>query len=329
MLGVRDLQIFFYTDRGVARAVDGASFSVNRGEVVGLVGESGCGKSVAAMSILGIVAHPGKIAGGKVMLDDQDLIGLSPRDMQYVRGGRIGIVFQDPMTALNPAIRIGEQVAEVLRAHEGKAGMLRDMALLMRTGKGNAAWKRAIASLDEVGIPAPSRRAFDFPHEFSGGLRQRIVMAAAVSGDPEFLIADEPTTALDVTVQAQILELMAKLKDMHNMGILLITHDLGVVAQICDRAAVMYAGHVVEEGAVDQVLHESLHPYTKALLECVPSSSLSDIMPEGIPGAPPDPLDMPEGCRFQPRCSQSRDGCELPQEMRVVGGRRVRCLLYD
>ena len=329
MLEARNLSVYFYTDRGVAKAVDGASFRVERGEAVGLVGESGCGKSVAAMSTLGIVAHPGRIAGGEVLLDGKNLVGQSQRELEWVRGNRVGIVFQDPMTALNPAISVGEQVAEVVRAHQGKAGILRTLGLLTRTRKSSGAWAKAVESLEEVGIPAAGSRAFDYAHEFSGGLRQRIVAAASLAGEPEYLIADEPTTALDVTVQAQILELVAELKDAHNMGVLLITHDLGVVAQLCDRAAVMYAGHVVEEGSVQDILHNPLHPYTEALLRCVPSAREPGAVPEGIPGAPPDPLDMPTGCRFQPRCEKAREGCELPQDYRDVEGRKVRCLLYD
>ena len=329
MLEVKDLQVFFYTDVGVARAVDGASFTVNRGEVVGLVGESGCGKSVAAMSVLGIVGYPGRISDGRVLLDGEDLTQKSSRQMEAVRGSRIGMVFQDPMTALNPAIRLGEQVAETVRAHQGKGGALRTLQLLRRTRMKEPAWKKALAGMEEVGIPAASRRAFDYPHEFSGGLRQRIVFAASISGEPDFLIADEPTTALDVTIQAQILELMYELKDVHNTGILLITHDLGVVAQICDRAAVMYAGHVIEEGTVQELLHNPLHPYTKALLQCVPSATPDDVMPEGIPGSPPDPLNMPSGCRFQPRCEQAGEDCINAQDCREVDGRKVRCVLYD
>ncbi len=329
MLEVQDLQVFFHTERGVARAVDGASFSVERGEMVGLVGESGCGKSVASMAVLGIVAFPGRIEGGRILLDGDDLTRKSQREMQAIRGSRIGMVFQDPLTALNPSICVGEQVAEVLRAHSGPSSTLQTLRLLRRTRGTDPAWKLAVESLDEVGVPAAASRALDFPHQFSGGLRQRIVIASAISGQPHFLIADEPTTALDVTIQAQILELMSELKSTHNTGILLITHDLGVVARTCDRAAVMYAGHVVEQGTVDAILNDPLHPYTKALLSCVPSRTEGDWTPEGIPGSPPDPLDMPAGCRFQPRCPSARAGCERPQDCRTIRGREVRCVLYD
>lgn len=329
MLEVKNLRVHFLTAKGPARAVDGASFTVERGEIVGLVGESGCGKTVAAMSVIGIVAHPGRIVGGSILLDGEELTGKSPREMEAIRGGRIGVIFQDPMTALNPAIRVGEQVAEVIRTHHGRPGIARTVSLLRQTRRTSPEWQAAVRGLEEVGIPAAPERAFDFPHEFSGGLRQRIVIASSVACEPELVIADEPTTALDVTVQAQILELLVNLKEAHDTGVLLITHDLGVVAQLCDRAAVMYAGHIVEDGAVDKLLNNPLHPYTRALLECVPSAASTGHLPKPIPGSPPDPLEMPEGCRFQPRCESARPDCGKPQECRTVEERTVRCLLYD
>ena len=329
MLKIEDLKVHFFTDTGIAKAVDGASFTVDRSEIVGLVGESGCGKTVAAMSVLGIVHHPGRIVGGRILLDGEDLTQQSQRYMETIRGSRIGTVFQDPMTALNPAIRVGEQVAEVIRAHDGRSGLAGSLGLLGSTRRNSSAWSKAVTSLEEVGIPAAERRASDFAHQFSGGLRQRIVVAASIVTEPELLIADEPTTALDVTVQAQILDLLLRLKEAHNTGILLITHDLGVVAQVCDRAAVMYAGHAVENGPVGALLAEPLHPYTRALLKCMPSGLATGELPEQIPGSPPNPLNMPVGCRFRPRCPQARQECDQLQQCRTVEGRMVRCMLYD
>jgi len=296
LLDIRDLRTEFETRHGWIPAVDGASLRVSRGKVTALVGESGCGKSATALSILRLIpTPPGRIAGGEIRFADpdgdgasEDLLSLDDRAMRRIRGNRIAMIFQEPMTALNPVFSIGEQIVEVVELHQ-----------LIR---GRRAWEAAIASLRAVGIPDPQRRVRDFPHQFSGGMRQRVMIAMALACRPAMLIADEPTTALDVTVQQQVLALLRRLQDERGLGILLITHDLGVVAQVADDVYVMYAGRIVEHGPVADVLQRPLHPYTQGLLRCTPRLTDHRSRWETIPGTVPDAAHLPTGCRFHPRC---------------------------
>lgn len=315
LLRVTDLEVQFATGAGMATVVDHVSFEMASGEVLGLVGESGCGKSVTSLAIMRLIAQPpGRISGGRIELAGRELLGLSEREMQQVRGNRIAMVFQEPMTSLDPAFTVGEQIVAAYRRH--------------RTVSRREAWERAIEMLDLVGIPNARGRARDYPHMFSGGMRQRVVIAIALVCEPELLIADEPTTALDVTIQAQILDLLRDLQSQLGMGILLVTHDLGVVNEMCDRVAVMYAGQVVEVSATQGLFARPRHPYSNGLLECLPSDSgLRELTP--IPGTVPAPLEMPAGCRFHPRCRFSDPSrCEAtPVELLSVDhGRLCRCV---
>ncbi|WPB55392.1 ABC transporter ATP-binding protein [Xylophilus sp. GOD-11R] len=297
LLDIQNLQTWFDTRSGVVKAVDGVSLSVDRGETVALVGESGSGKSVTAYSILRLIPPTqGRIAGGRIVFDGTDLVTLPDAGMRALRGNRISMVFQEPLSALNPVLDIGEQVAEAIRLH--------------RPVSRTAARAQAVALLDRVGLPMAARRAADFPHQLSGGMRQRVVIAIALACEPDLLIADEPTTALDVTTQAQILELLKELQQERGMGLLLITHDLGVVAEVADRAAVMYAGRVVEQGAIGPLFDAPSHPYTAGLLA---SMELGDLAPASrlpeIAGVVPSLLDMPAGCAFAPRCGHAQAVC--------------------
>ncbi len=316
VLEVRDLHTHFATYRGVLRAVDGVSFELKRGETLALVGESGCGKSVTALSIMGLVRRPGRIVRGEVLFGGEDLLRKSQSEMRRVRGGRIGMVFQDPLSTLNPTFSVETQIVESLRIHG--------------VAKGKEARERSIELLEAMGIPAARERMGAYPHELSGGMRQRVMIAIAVSCEPELLIADEPTTALDVTLQAQIMDLLAEIKEERGLSIALITHDLGIVSQFSDRAAVMYAGQVVEQGAVAELLEEPLHPYTQGLLRCVPRLGRTDVAITPIEGSVPDMAALPPGCRFAPRCPKAWDRCrdELPEMREVKGDRFVRCHLY-
>jgi peptide/nickel transport system ATP-binding protein len=297
LLALENLHTYFYTDTGVARSVDGVSFQVGAGETVGVVGESGCGKSVTALSILRLVRPPGRIEpGSSIRFEGRDLLALGEREMQQVRGNRIAMVFQEPMTALNPVFTVGDQIAEVARIH---AGMSR-----------RDAWQKAIEMLRLVGIPAPEQRASEYPHQLSGGMRQRVVIAMALVMNPALIIADEPTTALDVTIQAQILELMAELTKRLGTSILLITHDLGVVAENCARVIVMYAGEVVEEAPTAELFAHAHHPYTEGLLGAMPRVGGEAERLATIPGTVPPPTAWPEGCRFRDRCPYSWERCE-------------------
>jgi peptide/nickel transport system ATP-binding protein len=294
LLSVRGLKTYFDTDAGVVRAVDGASFDVHRGETVCIVGESGSGKTVACESITRILdMPPGRIAGGEVWFDGEDLTRMSERRLREVRGGRIGHVFQNPQGALNPVYTVGDQIIEAVRLHSDRSRQ--------------AARERAVELLDRVGIPEAAARVEDYPHEFSGGMKQRVVIAMALAADPDLLIADEPTTALDVTIQAQILRLLAEVQEEFDTGIVFVTHDLGVVAQIADRVVVMYAGKVMERGDVYGLFESAGHPYTQALLRCLPGRGGRT---EPIGGALPDPLSPPSGCRFHPRCPHAIADCE-------------------
>ncbi len=311
LLSVIGLSTHFPAPGGrVLRAVDGVSFTVERGEILGLVGESGCGKSVTALSILRLVPPPGRIAGGRVLFEGRDLLTLGAEEMRRVRGDRIGMVFQEPMSALNPVLTVGEQVAEVLRVHRGMSK--------------KEAGERAVALLARTGIPDPERRAAEYPHQLSGGMQQRALIAMAVACEPDLLLADEPTTALDVTVQAQILALLAALVREGNRGAVLITHDLGVVAQTADRVAVMYAGAIVESAPVAGLFRDPRHPYTIGLLDSLPTPGRRGFA--AIPGAVPDLSDLPPGCRFTPRCARAQARCRVAEPaLEGEEGRSVRC----
>ena len=316
LLAIENLRTYFHTTAGIARAVDGLSLAIAPGETVGLVGESGCGKSVTALSILRLVAAPGRIeSGSRVRFEGRDLLQLDERGMRAIRGNRIAMIFQEPMTALNPVFTVGDQVAEVARIH---AGMPR-----------REAWKRAVEMLDRVGIPAPDERAHEYPHQLSGGMRQRVMIAMALVMQPALLIADEPTTALDVTIQAQILELLAELQQQFGMSVLLITHDFGVVAETASRVIVMYGGEAVEEAPVRELFAHAHHPYTRGLLAAMPRLGTSRDRLQTIPGSVPAPTAWPSGCRFRDRCASAWDRCahEHPAIVDVGTGHASRCHL--
>ncbi len=323
LLRVRDLRTWFHTDDGIVRAVDGVSFDVHRGETVGIVGESGCGKSVTALSIMGLVARPaGRIEPGSLIElggtgEPENLAAVPEARMRKIRGNDIGMIFQEPMTSLNPVFRVGDQIGESLRKHRGLPAA--------------AARTRAVELLDLVGIPDPDQRVDEYPHQLSGGMRQRVMIAMALACDPKLLIADEPTTALDVTIQAQILELLQRLQDELGMAIIMITHDMGVVAETCDRVVVMYAGQVVEEGPVDEIFHDPRHPYTQGLLGSIPTVDRRVGRLTVIPGLVPSPTDWPTGCRFAARCPHAWDLCtvEPPPLFDVAPERRDRCWLEE
>jgi peptide/nickel transport system ATP-binding protein len=315
-LDVRDLSVSFRTDDGLVRAVDGLSFSIDLGDVLGIVGESGSGKTVSMLAVMRLIRDPNAIVGGQVLYRGRDLTKMSQSEMREVRGSEIAMIFQDPMTALTPVYTVGWQIAEQLRAHE------------QMTKRQAAA--RAVELLAEVGISNPSKRADDFPHQFSGGMRQRVMIAMALSCNPSLLIADEPTTALDVTIQAQILALMKRLRREYGSSILLITHDMGVVSDLAERIIVMYAGGVVEEGRKSAVFRDPQHPYTWGLLGSIPRVGRPRVARlAAIPGAPPSPLAPPPGCRFEPRCAFSFELCVTRPELaeRVAPGRRDACHL--
>jgi oligopeptide/dipeptide ABC transporter ATP-binding protein len=315
LLSVRDLRTWFYTDQGIARAVDGVSFEVRAGETLGIVGESGCGKTVTSLSILGLLPQPpAKIEdGSSIRFGGEELVGVSARRMRALRGNEIAMIFQEPMSSLNPVYTVGNQIAEAVRQHRGMDK--------------RAARAEAVRLLAEVGIPNPEQRVDEYPHQLSGGMRQRVMIAMALSCEPKLLIADEPTTALDVTIQAQILDLLAELGERHAMAVLLITHDLGVVAEVCDRVVVMYAGQVVETGGVHEIFADPRHPYTRGLLDSLPSVDDPGQRLSSIPGTVPNPTAWPGGCRFEDRCALAGEGCEQPQPLVTIGGagRSVRC----
>jgi peptide/nickel transport system ATP-binding protein len=295
LLSVEGLETHFPTSQGVLCAVDGVSFTIDRGEVLGLVGESGCGKSVTSLSIIRLVPPPGRIAAGRVLFEGENLLAKDAEAMRRVRGARIAIVFQEPMTSLNPVFSIGDQISSAVLAHGG-AGR-------------REAWERMHAMLDLVQIPSPRQRARDYPHQLSGGLRQRAMIAMALASGPALLIADEPTTALDVTIQAQILDLLRRLQAERGMAVLLITHDLGVVAELCHRVAVIYGGRIVELAPVRRLFARPIHPYTRGLLECLPHPSRFGQPLVSIEGMPPDLRQPGAGCRFAPRCAYAIPSC--------------------
>ncbi len=321
ILEVNDLKTYFGTDDGVVKAVDGVSFHINRGETLAVVGESGSGKSVTSLSIMRLIASPpGRIAGGEMLFEGQDLVKKSEAEMRRIRGNDISMIFQEPMTSLNPVYTVGDQIAEAIQLHQKK--------------NRSQAMKLAAEMLDLVGIPEPGKRVHNYPHQMSGGMRQRVMIAMALSCGPKLLIADEPTTALDVTIQAQILDLMRQLQREIGMSILFITHDLGVVAEIADRVVVMYAGRAVEEGDVREIFAKPQMPYTLGLMNSIPrvdKAALHQDRLAAIPGNVPNPLYLPPGCAFHPRCAYVRDKCKeaIPPLEDTGGGHMVRCIRWN
>ncbi|GIN40896.1 ABC transporter ATP-binding protein [Heyndrickxia sp. FSL K6-6286] len=318
LLKINDLQTHFFSDKGVVKAVDGVTITVNKGETVGIVGESGCGKSVTSLSIMRLLKDtPGKIVGGSIQFEGKDLIQLPEKSMRSIRGNEIAMIFQEPMTSLNPVYKIGRQLVESIRLHMKKDA--------------NEAKEHAIKMLELVGIPRAREIMKEYPHQLSGGMRQRVMIAMAMSCNPKLLIADEPTTALDVTIQAQILDLMRKLREESDSSILLITHDLGVVAEMCDRVVIMYAGKVVEESDVNTIFENPKHPYTKGLLESIPKLGVKIDRLQSIKGNVPAPEQMPKGCKFAPRCPFVMDQCweREPQLQSVNANHTTRCWLHQ
>jgi oligopeptide/dipeptide ABC transporter ATP-binding protein len=317
VLEVKNLKTYFFTDEGVVKAVDDVSFHVEKGKTLGLVGESGCGESVTAMSISRLVSPPGKIVGGEILLNGRNLVALSDQEIRQVRGSQISMIFQEPMTALNPVLTVGFQIAEAVLAHE-------------KTSK-REAWARAVEAMKAVSIPDAEKRAKDYPHQLSGGMRQRIMIAMALVCHPALVIADEPTTALDVTIQAQILELLDSLREQYHVSLILISHDLGVIAEVAETVAVMYAGKIVEIGPAMDVFHNPKHPYTQGLLQSVPrlgSSVRKKDRLDVIEGMVPNLLHLPDGCSFAPRCYKKTVECTLsPIPLEPVSERQeVRCI---
>lgn len=318
LLQVEDLRTYFYVDRGVAKAVDGVSFTVSSGEVVAIVGESGCGKSVTALSILRLIPDPpGRIVSGRVIFKEQDLITMTDTAIENIRGNDIAMVFQEPMTSLNPVFRVGEQIAEVLQRHRH---LSRQEAL-----------HQTVEGLRRVGIPSPEMRVRDYPHQMSGGMRQRVMIAMALACEPSLIIADEPTTAVDVTIQAQVLDLMRQLQKESGVSVLLITHDLGVVAEMAQQVLVMYAGRVVEKASVMDLFDHPLHPYTQGLMHSIPALALADGRKRlaAIPGVVPSLYELPSGCKFSDRCPQVFDRCGSEPDLTEINGHHVRCWLYN
>jgi peptide/nickel transport system ATP-binding protein len=318
LLEVKALHTHFFTDHGEVPAVDGVDLYIEKGEILGVVGESGCGKSVTSLSVMGLVPNPpGKIVSGSIHFKGEDLVKVSEKRMRKLRGNKIAMIFQEPMTSLNPVYTIGDQIGETVRLH--------------RKMSKKEAKQHAVEMLKRVGIPRPEQIVDEYPHQLSGGMRQRVMIAMAMSCDPELLIADEPTTALDVTIQAQILELMRDLNDKTGAAIMMITHDLGVVAEICDRVIVMYAGRVVEEGDARQIFKNPQHPYTKGLIKSIPKMDEKQKRLYSIPGNVPTPGSMPKGCRFAPRCEYVMDKClaVMPELVEVEKDHRSACWLHE
>ena len=314
LLSVQDLRVHFEGDEVIARALDGVSYGVSESETVCIVGESGCGKTVSALSILGLVPQPpGKIIGGEILFNDQDLLNLNETEMQKIRGNRIAMVFQEPMTSLNPVFTIGDQIEEAIMVHEAVSE--------------TEVRQRCVQLLKDVGIPSPEERLHDYPHQMSGGQRQRVMIAMALACNPDVVIADEPTTALDVTIQAQILDLFEEIQNKRDMSLLYITHDLGVVANIADRIYVMYSGIITEQGDASAIFYRPRHPYTQGLLASLPSPGSRGTKLQSIPGAVPDPAHKPGGCPFHPRCSLAVDTCrsEFPDMCDYGDGHMARC----
>ncbi len=313
ILEIKDLAIHFYTEDGDVAAVNGIDLALRHGDTLGLVGETGAGKTTTAKGILRLIpSPPGKIVSGKVLFDGENLLEKTEKEMQKIRGGKISMIFQDPMTALNPVLRVDDQIAEVIRLHSSCSK--------------SEALKGALEMLEKVGIPASRGR--DYPHQFSGGMKQRVVIAMALACNPKLLLADEPTTALDVTIQAQVLDMMKTLKDEFGTSMILITHDLGVVAETCDKVAVMYAGEIVEYGSLEHIFDETAHPYTKGLFHSLPSLDRKERRLKPIAGLMPDPTRLPEGCKFHPRCPFAEERCRTvnPKAAEISPGHFVKCL---
>jgi len=318
LLEIKNLKTYFYTDEGISKAVGGVDLEINRGEILGVIGESGSGKSVTALSVIQLVAiPPGKIVSGKIWFEGKNLLEMSLDEIRRIRGNKISMIFQEPMTSLNPVLTIGNQIIENIVTHQ-KLDKLQ-------------ARKQAIEMLKLVGIPSPEKRIDEYPHQLSGGMRQRAMIAMALSCRPKLLIADEPTTALDVTIQAQILELIRKMRKEIGMAVMMITHDLAVIAEVADNVAVAYGGKVMEYGDVISIFKDPLHPYTKALYNSIPRITDSKKRRlEVIEGIVPNPLDLPEGCSFHPRCKFAKQICkQMDPELVALGARKVRCLMYD
>lgn len=317
LLSLQNLQTHFFTEDGVVRSVDGVSYDVAPGEVLGVVGESGCGKSVTALSIMGLIPNPpGRVVGGRIEFEGQNLLDLGEREMRKIRGNRISMIFQEPMTALNPVFTVGEQVIEAAVLHQGLSKA--------------EARRKAVEMFDLVGIPSPDQRVDEYPHQLSGGMKQRVMIAMALICRPKLLIADEPTTALDVTIQAQILDLLGDLQRELGMSVILITHDLGVVAETAHRVAVMYAGRIIEFSDVKTVFENPKHPYTRGLFRSLPVMGARKDRLEVIPGSVPDLVNLPAGCRFAPRCPDVMDHClkEDPELLALTGQHQVACHLH-
>lgn len=318
LLEVKNLKTYFYTESGVAQAVDSVDFEIYPGETLGVVGESGCGKSVTSLSIMRLIPEPpGKIVEGEIFFKGQDLIKLNEKEMRDIRGNEISMIFQEPMTSLNPVFTIGDQISETIILHK-------------KVSK-KEAMRQSVEMLQKVGIPLPEQRVHEYPHQLSGGMRQRVMIAMALSCNPELLIADEPTTALDVTIQAQILDLMNGLKSNLDMSIMMITHDLGVIAEVCDRVAVMYAGKVVEYTDVKTLFNNPRHPYTWGLMNSIPRLEEEVERLTAIPGIVPSALNFPEGCRYNTRCPMAQERCfkEEPALTEVEDGHQARCFYSD
>ncbi|MBO8157413.1 MAG: ABC transporter ATP-binding protein [Bacillaceae bacterium] len=316
LLKVENLRTYFYSNKKEIKAVDGVDFEVKQGETLGIVGESGCGKSITSLSLMRLVPEPpGKVMADQILFNGENLLDKTEEEMRQIRGNQISMIFQEPMTSLNPVFSVGEQIAEAIRIHQN-------------LGR-KEAWNKAVEMLRLVGIPSPEKRAKQEPHELSGGMRQRVMIAMALSCNPSLLIADEPTTALDVTIQAQILDLLKNLQKEFNSSVIMITHDLGVVAETCDRVLVMYAGKVVEDTDVDSLFDEPLHPYTRGLLQSIPRVDHDAEELYAIKGTVPAPDNLPEGCRFAPRCPMAKEIChrKIP-ELVSVDGRSVRCFAF-
>lgn len=311
-LEINNLKTYFFTRAGVVKSVDGSSFSIEKGEILGIVGESGAGKSITGFSILGLIDTPGKIVEGEILLDGVDIASLSEKELQKIRGNDVAMIFQDPQTSLNPVITVGEQMMEAVLYHNKNVGR-------------KEAFETSVNILELVGLPAAEKRMVSYPHQLSGGMKQRVVIAMALLNNPKLLIADEPTTALDVTIQAQILYLMKKLSQDFDSSLILITHDIAVVSQLCDKIAVMYAGRIVEYGTKEDIIFNPQHPYTKGLIECLPKLDDDKERLYQISGVMPSLLSLPEGCYFKNRCEYADSECDVYPEEKKIHGRRVFC----